>query len=792
MAGVTISYNGNQITEISATGTKVLQTEGKYCTDDIDVVYTAPNITSLTVTPTESQQVFNGDAQGNKIVEKSFTSSGTKTISPSLTVGDTYFWEVQKFTNGGYVLDSDIFGSFTCAASEQLTDTGVYISASSIRLATSNLDFVKVYIYEATIVDGYLPVTVNAVSSTYVGSGITRRSSSDLTALDANVSVPAGYYASSASKSVQSGSVGTPTATKGTVSDHSVSVTPSVTSTTGYIIGGTKNGTPVTVDVAELESGTKSITENGTGISVSGYSTVDVAVQAGTIIDDGDGNINLSPTGEVAVITPLAVNQNGTYTAPSNTGYSPVIVNVENNPVEPKDVNFIDYDGTLLYSYTKTEFANLSTLPANPTHAGLTSQGWNWTKAQITAQLTAMPNQPVWVGQMYVTTSGATEIDIELDNPDYLSPYLTIAVNGTISIDWGDGTTTSTVTGTSDTELNYTLHEYAAIGNYTIKIFVMSGHFTFYKGSPSKRTILSVCGVNSNREYNKVYTETIKRIFIGDDAIIGYYAFDSCYSLQSIMIPSNVTSIGDYAFNGCYSLQSITIPSNVTNIGSNTFYNCQSLQSITIPSNVTSIGSSAFNSCYSLQSITIPSGITSIGSNTFYNCYSLQSITIPSNVTSIGGGVFQNCRRIQSITILGNVTNIGTSVFFSCHSLRSVMIPSNVTSIGSGAFQNCSSLQSITIPSNVTNIEYNAFQACYSLQSITIPSNVTSIGSNAFNSCYGVEEYHITPTTPPTLSNTNAFNGIVDGTIIYVPSASLDTYKTASNWSTYASYMQGE
>lgn len=41
MAGVTISYNGNQITEISATGTRVLQTEGKYCTDDITVVYTA-------------------------------------------------------------------------------------------------------------------------------------------------------------------------------------------------------------------------------------------------------------------------------------------------------------------------------------------------------------------------------------------------------------------------------------------------------------------------------------------------------------------------------------------------------------------------------------------------------------------------------------------------------------------------------------------------------------------------------------------------------------------------------
>ena len=130
-------------------------------------------------------------------------------------------------------------------------------------------------------------VKVGAISSTYVGSGITQRDSDDLTASGATVSVPAGYYSAAASKAVASGSAGTPTATKGTVSNHSVSVTPSVTNTTGYITGGTKTGTAVTVSVAELESGTKSITENGTGISVSGYSAVDVDVASqasGTVL----------------------------------------------------------------------------------------------------------------------------------------------------------------------------------------------------------------------------------------------------------------------------------------------------------------------------------------------------------------------------------------------------------------------------------------------------------------------------------------------------------------------------
>ena len=124
-------------------------------------------------------------------------------------------------------------------------------------------------------------VKVGAISSTYVGSGISRKSSSDLTASGATVTAPAGYYASDATKSVASGSAGTPTATKGTVSNNSVSVTPSVTNTTGYITGSTKTGTAVTVSASELVSGNKAINQNGTGIDVTNYATVSVDVQSG-------------------------------------------------------------------------------------------------------------------------------------------------------------------------------------------------------------------------------------------------------------------------------------------------------------------------------------------------------------------------------------------------------------------------------------------------------------------------------------------------------------------------------
>lgn len=110
---------------------------------------------------------------------------------------------------------------------------------------------------------------------TDIAGNIESKTSADLTASGATVTAPAGYYASSASKSVASGTAGTPTASKGTVSNHSVNVTPSVTNTTGYITGGTKTGTAVTVSASELVSGTKTISASGT-TDVTNYESVSV------------------------------------------------------------------------------------------------------------------------------------------------------------------------------------------------------------------------------------------------------------------------------------------------------------------------------------------------------------------------------------------------------------------------------------------------------------------------------------------------------------------------------------
>ena len=69
-------------------------------------------------------------------------------------------------------------------------------------------------------------------------------------------------------------------------------------------------------------------------------------------------------------------------------------------------VKFYDYDGTVLHSYSASEFANLTELPSNPTHEGLTSQGWNW--ALAAAKTYVADYGELNIGQVYNTSDGKT------------------------------------------------------------------------------------------------------------------------------------------------------------------------------------------------------------------------------------------------------------------------------------------------------------------------------------------------------------------------------------------------
>lgn len=156
--------------------------------------------------------------------------------------------------------------------------------------------------------DGLSSVSVGAISSSYVGSGVARKSSTDLTVSGDTVTAPAGYYESNASKAVASGTAGTPTATKGTVSNHSISVTPSVTNTTGYITGSTKTGTAVTVSASELVSGSETKTANGT-YDVTNLASLVVNVSGASGIKTGTltvaSNVNTSTSTQITTTTAI-------------------------------------------------------------------------------------------------------------------------------------------------------------------------------------------------------------------------------------------------------------------------------------------------------------------------------------------------------------------------------------------------------------------------------------------------------------------------------------------------------
>ena len=217
--------------------------------------------------------------------------------------------------------------------------------------------------------------------------------------------------------------------------------------------------------------------------------------------------------------------------------------------VVTKDVNFYDYDGTLLHSYTLAEAQALTELPALPTREGLTCQGWNYDLATIKSY-----GRKVNVGATYITDDGTTRIYIKLED-GRTSPMLGVCPNGTVDVDWGDGTAHDTLTGTSTSTVKWTpKHNYASAGEYVIKLTV-AGSMGFYGSVASDQYsgILRYSRGTDKRNY--VYRNAVQKVEIGNSVTsIESNAFRYCYFLSSIVMPNGVTSIGSNAFDSCHSM----------------------------------------------------------------------------------------------------------------------------------------------------------------------------------------------------------------------------------------------
>ena len=141
---------------------------------------------------------------------------------------------------------------------------------------------------------------------------------------------------------------------------------------------------------------------------------------------------------------------------------------------------------------------------------------------------------------------------------------------------------------------------------------------------------------------------------------------------------------------------------------------------------------------------------------------------------------------LTTVKLPQGVTGLGEHAFWDCQNLTSIILPDGLTNIGRMALSDCQNLTSVKIPDGVTSIGSAAFNGCYSLTSIDLPARVTSIGSQAFSFCKKLASVTCRATTPPTLDGRDFFYGCPSDLQIRVPSGSVNDYKTAKNWSTYA------
>lgn len=327
-------------------------------------------------------------------------------------------------------------------------------------------------------------------------------------------------------------------------------------------------------------------------------------------------------------------------------GSAPVVV----EEPEEKAVNFYDYDGRRLFSYTAEEAAALTELPTPPARDGIQFQEWNWTIDEVKKAKAAD------IGANCTTTDGKTRLYIKIDNSARKDMTLNLYQNtaGDISVDWGDGSAAET----SDTAGDISLpHTYESAGEYTITLTVKTGakaglgHFS----SPYKQ-VFTGSGTNPDSDTfsSNVHTNALIRAEIGNDiANIESEAFYGCENLESVNIPTSITYIKGDAFLDCRKLQWISNKHvlmmynfALTENGlqratfggggyaygsSSAFQKDKNLKRAVLPTHYSMILSSDYNGCTALVEVICNSNIKKIGSMAFFGCYSLKKVDLTRN-----------------------------------------------------------------------------------------------------------------------------------------------------------------
>lgn len=321
----TVTYKGNTIATVN-NGTKTLKTAGKYMEDDVTLVDVSGGASAISV-------IDELDENGGTIRHINAVDLSQDTVSAAhLELG---------YTAHNYL-------------GEAITGTLVPGGAPVVQSKTINIT----------------PATTEQSQSVTPDTGYDGLSSVDIT-VDA----------------MPSGTAGRPTAIKGTVSGHSVEITPSVTNTTGYITGGSTNGTAVTVYASELVSGTYSVTGSGTA-DVTNYASISVPSGTATAPSSisGTGATVTTGTNTLTLTKTVSVTPNVTaagYISSGTAGNSSVSLTANVNTRSASDLSVSGATVTVpagYYSEQATKSVSSMTLPTSA--SGSASSGYT-SKATI-------------------------------------------------------------------------------------------------------------------------------------------------------------------------------------------------------------------------------------------------------------------------------------------------------------------------------------------------------------------------------------------------------------------------
>ena len=182
------------------------------------------------------------------------------------------------------------------------------------------------------------------------------------------------------------------------------------------------------------------------------------------------------------------------------------------------------------------------------------------------------------------------------------------------------------------------------------------------------------------------------------------------------------------------------------------------------------------------------SDILSVPNDLFRNWYYLKGVDLP-NVVVVGTYCCYGCTNLVEVS-MPNCEELGVYAFYNNTALLAIDFP-KLTAVQGNCFRQCTSATSVNLPV-CTSLAANAFQKDALIEKMDFPM-VTSIAATAFDQCSALTAVILRADKVCTLANVSAFNNtpIKSGTgYIYVPSSLVDSYKSASNWSTYASQIR--